>query len=218
MEDDRQVIQELLDGELSPEERKVFLDRLNSDPLLKREFEDLRNLVDMVETSERLSVPPSFASEVMKKLPVPKISFTKRVSGFFFGQRVLRWNMAAALATVSLVMVIIGGFFYTQKQTTLAPVTSPLYLKQAASMVRMSFYAPQAKTVAVAGDFNKWSEVEGVMKRQDGGIWTIEVPLNPGVYHYMFVLDGEVWVPDPQAESYRDDGFGNRNSVLRVSL
>jgi hypothetical protein len=32
----------------------------------------------------------------------------------------------------------------------------------------------------------------------------------------MFVVDGKAWVTDPKAETYRDDGFGNKNAVMRV--
>jgi hypothetical protein len=34
----------------------------------------------------------------------------------------------------------------------------------------------------------------------------------------MFVVDGTAWVTDPDAESFQDDGFGNRNAVVRVSI
>jgi hypothetical protein len=32
----------------------------------------------------------------------------------------------------------------------------------------------------------------------------------------MFVVDGEVWVTDPRAERYVDDGFGMRNALIAV--
>jgi 1,4-alpha-glucan branching enzyme len=56
------------------------------------------------------------------------------------------------------------------------------------------------------------------MVRRDGGVWTVDIPLRPGVYSYMFVVDGTAWVTDPDAESFQDDGFGNRNAVVRVSI
>jgi 1,4-alpha-glucan branching enzyme len=54
------------------------------------------------------------------------------------------------------------------------------------------------------------------MKRQPDGLWTIDIKLKPGTYNYMFVVDGEMWVTDPDAGLYRDDGFGYKNSVVRV--
>jgi hypothetical protein len=216
MDKERQLIHELLDGGLSPEERRDLLDRVNSDPLLKREFDDLRSVVNMVETGERLTVPPAFTSQVMRRLPAPKVSFRKRVSSFFFGARVLRWNMVTALATVGLMIIITGGLFQIRNKDTVISYRHPL--DGGARTVAISFHAPQARKVSLAGDFNKWSAEKGLMKKESNGIWTLEVPLQPGTYHYMFVVDGEAWVTDPNAESYRDDGFGNKNSVLRVSL
>jgi 1,4-alpha-glucan branching enzyme len=68
----------------------------------------------------------------------------------------------------------------------------------------------------VSGDFNKWQVDADVMSRQDGGVWTIDIKLKPGVYSYMFVVDGKAWVTDPDAETYEDDGYGNKNAVMRV--
>lgn len=216
MDKERQLIHELLDGELSPEERRGLLDRVNSDPLLKREFDDLRSVVNMVETGERLTVPPAFTSQVMRRLPAPRVSFRKRVSSFLFGARVLRWNMATALMTLCLMVIATGALLQMQKKGTI--VSDRSSLEKATRTVTISFHAPQARKVSLAGDFNKWSAEKGLMKKESNGIWTLEVPLQPGTYHYMFVVDREAWVTDPNAESYRDDGFGNKNSVLRVSL
>jgi len=41
------------------------------------------------------------------------------------------------------------------------------------------------------------------------------VPLEAGVHDYAFVVDGEVWTPDPLATSV-DDGFGGENSRLSL--
>jgi 1,4-alpha-glucan branching enzyme len=84
-------------------------------------------------------------------------------------------------------------------------------------MVRLTFVAPTAQHVSVAGDFNKWRTDSHVMTRENGR-WTIELPLKPGIYSYMFIIDGAHWVTDPQADSYRDDGFGYKNAVMRISL
>ena len=50
------------------------------------------------------------------------------------------------------------------------------------------------------------------------GIWHGAVVLPAGPHEYMFVVDGERWVPDPLAGRYVDDGFGagRENSLLIV--
>lgn len=216
MDKERRFIHELLDGELSPEDRRVLLDRVNSDPLLKKEFDDLRGVVDMLETGERVTVPAAFTSQVMRRLPARKESFGKRVSSFLFGQRVLRWNVVTALAAAGLVIAITGGLLQIRNKDTVVSYQRPA--DGVTRTVAISFYAPEARSVSLAGDFNKWSAEKGLMKKESNGIWTLEVPLQPGTYHYMFVVDEEAWVMDPNAELYRDDGFGKKNSVLRVSL
>ena len=38
----------------------------------------------------------------------------------------------------------------------------------------------------------------------------------PGVYQYMFVVDGQRWITDPQAAESVADGFGQQNSLMRI--
>lgn len=215
MDANRDLIHKLLDGGISPEEEKEISSRIASDPVLQSELDALRDVVRAVESSERLTLPASFTSEVMKRLPERKGSRLIRARNFFFAERTLRWNIATAAATLAFFAVIISGVVF-QLQNRERSMARDVSRREAVKTVSVSFYAPQARTVSVAGDFNKWSVDDGLMKKRENGTWTIEVPLKPGVYHYMFVVDGEGWVPDPKAESYRDDGFGNKNSVLRV--
>ena len=48
------------------------------------------------------------------------------------------------------------------------------------------------------------------------GAWSVTIPLKPGRYAYMFVVDGRQWVADPFASEQKDDGFGSRNAVVDV--
>jgi len=83
--------------------------------------------------------------------------------------------------------------------------------------VEFRLRAPGATSVAVVGHFTEW-EADYTLDDVDGdGVWTGRVPVTPGVHEYMFVIDGSEWVTDPDAERYRDDGFGNRNAVLAVT-
>jgi hypothetical protein len=75
-------------------------------------------------------------------------------------------------------------------------------------------HAPDAHEVTLAGDFTGWKPSHP-LTRSGPGVWTVVVPLDPGIHHYAFVVDGEQWVPDPMAPAY-DDGFGGRNSRLAV--
>jgi len=79
-------------------------------------------------------------------------------------------------------------------------------------VARLAFRAPEARRVAVAGDFNGWSAEATPLRRGPGGAWTVELPLGPGRHQYQFVVDG-VFVADPSAPTV-DDGFGGNNAVI----
>ena len=83
--------------------------------------------------------------------------------------------------------------------------------------VQFVISAPDARTVALAGDFNEWDPSIQLADPDGDGLWSGRVALEPGVHEYMFVIDGSEWRPDPNAISYTDDGFGQRNSVLAVT-
>jgi 1,4-alpha-glucan branching enzyme len=71
-------------------------------------------------------------------------------------------------------------------------------------------------SVALAGDFNGWDPIRTPLEQTSSGAWTVTIPLEPGRYEYMFVVDGKEWIADPFAVEQSDDGFGSRNAVLDV--
>ncbi len=89
--------------------------------------------------------------------------------------------------------------------------------EEAVVYVQFILHAPEASSVALAGDFNEWRPTVVLEDPAGDGVWTARVPLRPGVHEYMFVIDGSRWVTDPLAERYSEDGFGNRNAVLAIA-
>lgn len=89
--------------------------------------------------------------------------------------------------------------------------------EEAVVYVQFVLHAPEASSVALAGDFNEWRPSVVLEDPAGDGVWTARVPLRPGVHEYMFVIDGSRWVTDPLAERYSEDGFGNRNAVLAIA-
>jgi hypothetical protein len=84
-------------------------------------------------------------------------------------------------------------------------------------LVRFAISAPEARKVALVGDFNGWAK-DGTELTTSAvaGVWTITLPLPPGRHQYAFVIDGERWVIDPTAVIVSDD-FGTETSVVTVS-
>lgn len=120
---------------------------------------------------------------------------------------------AGGLATAALLLVLLPIRRSADPESPVAPAAD-----LAVVYVQFSLEAPDARTVAVSGDFNQWS-ADAEMSDPDGdGVWTLRVPVDPGVHEYMFVIDGERWVTDPLAERTTEDGFGNRNAILAVAL
>ncbi|MEZ4647680.1 MAG: alpha-amylase family glycosyl hydrolase [Candidatus Eisenbacteria bacterium] len=71
-------------------------------------------------------------------------------------------------------------------------------------------------TIVLAGSFNDWSTAATPMTDADGdGTYEVTLILPGGEYPYKFVVDGN-WTTDMNAESFVDDGFGGKNSVIRV--
>ncbi|HEY3780948.1 MAG TPA: alpha amylase N-terminal ig-like domain-containing protein [Fimbriimonadaceae bacterium] len=78
-------------------------------------------------------------------------------------------------------------------------------------------YASDTKlnSVAVVGEFNGWDRGSNPLKLQaDGKTWVTKVEIKPGVYQYLFCLNGSEWVPDPTARFVNNNG--NKNSLITV--
>ena len=83
--------------------------------------------------------------------------------------------------------------------------------------VVLTFYAPEAKTVQVAGSFNGWRAAANPLEHIGPDGWSVRLMLKSGLYEYRFVVDG-VWTDDPQANRSAANPYGGLNSVLRVEL
>ena len=72
-------------------------------------------------------------------------------------------------------------------------------------------------SVALVGCFNSWhGERDMLTKNPSDGIWSITKPLRPGRYEYKFLVDGEKFVDDPNAQESDMDGVGGSHSVITV--
>jgi 1,4-alpha-glucan branching enzyme len=70
--------------------------------------------------------------------------------------------------------------------------------------------------VSLVGSFNNWDKEVDLMERQPDGSFQFKIALNPGVYHYKFVLNDVEWIPDPTNPERVHDSLGGDNSILRV--
>lgn len=155
---------------------------------------------------------PAFCARTMRAIEglqeKRELSWHARLRRFLFEPRPLQWNVAGL--TASLALIVAGLLALT---LTVGAPSDP----SAANMVtvRFEYRDAGAHQVALAGDFSQWQARVPLRKKADGA-WVAELPLAPGHYEYVFVVDGQRWVADPRAANHREDGFGNRNAVLNV--
>src|SRR6266850_786112 len=77
-------------------------------------------------------------------------------------------------------------------------------------------WAPEAKSVRLAGDFNDWDPESNPMRRMPDGAWRLDLPLAHGHHHYLFLIDGKATL-DPRAQGTARDHKGEKVSLVSVS-
>jgi 1,4-alpha-glucan branching enzyme len=81
--------------------------------------------------------------------------------------------------------------------------------------VDIIFYAPEAKEVFLAGEFNQWDTRSLPMTKDKNGVWKQMIKLTPGHYEYKIFVDG-VWFEDIKGSEVVSNPFGTQNLVIEV--
>jgi len=86
------------------------------------------------------------------------------------------------------------------------------------SLVEFKLAAPEAESVVLVGDFTEWEKKKVIMSNsKKDGMWKVEIRLEKGkLYKYKFIIDGKLWISDPNALLQVEDGFGGENSLLQL--
>ncbi len=175
----------------------------------------LAELIGSLRTDAR--APAALRSRVMRAVAEPAAPAWLRALRWWLEPRSIQIRPAYAGAAALLAVVAGGTVLSLSSPSTSGPVAAVQQQNQQI-VTRFVLVAPGAGSVQLTGDFAAWSE-QGIELRDDRGtgLWTADVPLDPGVYQYVFIVDGTEWRPDPTAVSQVDDGFGRLNSVVIVS-
>jgi 1,4-alpha-glucan branching enzyme len=84
--------------------------------------------------------------------------------------------------------------------------------------IMVTFELPDAipgSSVYLVGDFNAWSQHETPMHRNGNGTWQITLPLRAGNdFQFRYLVDGQRWYNDWDADSYMPNPYGGKNSVV----
>ena len=104
-------------------------------------------------------------------------------------------------------------FFYEGEPYTARRVELPPPSLKGNTTFRLKGY-PDASVVVLTGTFNNWSQSQLLFGRE-GDSWVCRIDLDPGVYRYKFVVDGD-WLLDPSNPDTAEDEAGNINNVIEV--
>ena len=212
-----ELAQRFVDQELSAAERESFADRIGRDAGLRRRVMALQQVTMGGSRLAKPAVSAAFVAGVLERTSATVASQPVRVSRFawLWTPHTMQWNLAQA--TAILVLAVAAGFGVSRAIDSRGPAGTGTAAGAATPvLVRLVVLQPDARSVHAVGDFNGWDPARTSLQQVSSGVWSVTLPLTPGRYEYMFVVDGQRWVGDPAAVEQADDGFGSRNAVLEV--
>ncbi len=140
-----------------------------------------------------------------------KVTFLEKIREGFMSPVTLRANLA--FITVLLLILVTKPYFITDKKIVNQKQNIE-YNEFINAKFLLSLPENHIEDVSVVGDFNGWNTKSFKLNYKGNGIWEGTFPIKSGKYEYMFVINGEKWIPDPKAREYKEDGFGGKNSLL----
>ncbi len=160
------------------------------------------------------------SADVLRRIEATEAGRTEPVhAGAFSWGGLLRWLWAPRPVALRPAWVLAAAAVLGAGLLLRPPVGRPADFPVPAAapglvLVHFQFDAPAATEVRLAGDFSSWQPTH-TMSRYEAGVWSVVVPLSPGIHEYAFVVDGTQWQVDPGAPAVAD-GFGGHNSRVAV--
>lgn len=85
---------------------------------------------------------------------------------------------------------------------------------------RVTFrYTPdtEVSTVNLVSEFDDWDESARPLIRRKDGSFSVSIVTRPGNrYRFRYLVDGERWVNDEQADDYVENAYGGTDGVIEV--
>ena len=190
-------IHEVLDGDLDPASVPAELGRA---------IERIRAAAAV------LAAPvaaPNLEVRVMAAIRRPAPSRARRLVRWLVTPRALTFRVRPVWSVALAAVVAILTLFPAGHEGP--------YIGEHEGIVQFVGRFPGARSVTVVGTFNDWRPESIPLEEVDhDGVWRTTVVLPTGTYEYMFVVDGERWVPDRLADRLVADDFGRENSIVIV--
>ena len=85
---------------------------------------------------------------------------------------------------------------------------------------RVTFrFEPDSETVSsvnLVSEVDDWDTVARPMTRRKDGSFSTSVTMRPGRYRFRYLVDGQRWVNDHNADDFVDNGHGDVDGVVDV--
>ncbi|WP_339737241.1 isoamylase early set domain-containing protein [uncultured Sunxiuqinia sp.] len=74
-----------------------------------------------------------------------------------------------------------------------------------------------AESISLIGDFNVWDTAASPMNKLKTGDFSSQLALEKGKsYEFRYLIDGQKWYNEPEADRFSANSFGEENSVLEA--
>ena len=200
-------LNQYLDGELDTAELQ---------PDVRREAEIWDAFLEDVCESGAQGAPVGLESLVLDSIRVNERTLWPRVVDWWVNPHSIRVRPLIGLAAAAVIATI-----FLLPRDGVVPVepsaAATALVGDEVVYVQFKLEAPEAQSVAVAGDFNGWVPEVALADPDGDGVWVGRLKLSPGVHKYMYVINGKQWITDPHAERYTEDGFGRQNAVIAIT-
>jgi hypothetical protein len=163
---------------------------------------------------------PDFANAVMCEVEHLEIdrattprSWTARIGQYLWTPRVVTFAFRPAYTLFAAAAVLLLAAVVPTPWSN-APSTMATRAGSERVYVQFRLQTSDATDVRLAGSFTDW-QPQYQLHETAPGLWTVTLPLAPGVHDYAFIIDGHRWVTDPYAAAVQD-GFGGSNSRMTL--
>jgi len=214
----KKLLKLYIDNTLTFGEKQIVEKHLEKCSECRAELKSLSATVRLIKSLPEVSTSPDFTEKLMSKISQIKEKERERIIPAW--QISLKNLWSTPRYRYSLVSILTVAVFCFFAFTFLFHPSVLLGQRETLAQVEVTFTISgiEAKSIAVAGDFNGWNTSTNRLEDLEGdGIWTGKMYLKPGRYEYMLVIDNSKWVTDPNANVYADDGFGSKNAVLYIN-
>ena len=214
----KKLLKLYIDNTLTFGEKQIVEKHLEKCSECRAELKSLSATVRLIKSLPEVSTSPDFTEKLMSKISQIKEKERERIIPAWQISLKNLWSTPryryGLVSILSLAVFCVFTFVFLFHPSLLPGQRETL----AQVEVTFTISGIEAKSIAVAGDFNGWNTSANQLEDPDGdGIWIGKINLKPGRYEYMLVIDNSKWVTDPNANVYADDGFGSKNAVLYIN-